>query len=52
MITTPPIGDQCTVCEAAEPCECDLNGDGRCDGRDWNLFIPDWGRDDCPIPQM
>jgi hypothetical protein len=28
-------------------CECDLNGDGRCDGRDWLLFFPDWGRTDC-----
>jgi hypothetical protein len=32
----------------AESCECDLNGDGTCDGLDWLLFYPDWGRTDCP----
>jgi hypothetical protein len=31
----------------AEECECDLNGDGSCDGSDWLLFYPDWGREDC-----
>jgi hypothetical protein len=29
-------------------CECDLNGDGSCDGLDWMMFYPDWGRTDCP----
>jgi hypothetical protein len=29
-------------------CECDLNGDGTCDGLDWLMFYPDWGRTDCP----
>ena len=32
-----------------DSCECDLNEDGRCDGRDWLLFFPDWGRTDCPV---
>ena len=32
------------------PCECDLNGDGSCDGLDWLLFYPDWGRTDCNDP--
>jgi hypothetical protein len=33
-----------------DPCECDLNGDGKCDMLDWLLFGEDWGRTDCPIP--
>ena len=28
-------------------CECDLNSDGSCNGFDWLLFYPDWGRTDC-----
>jgi hypothetical protein len=28
-------------------CECDLNKDGSCNGLDWLLFYPDWGRFDC-----
>jgi sugar lactone lactonase YvrE len=32
----------------SEICECDLNGDGSCNGLDWLLFYPDWGRTDCP----
>jgi hypothetical protein len=28
-------------------CECDLNDDGSCNGLDWLLFYPDWGRTDC-----
>jgi hypothetical protein len=32
----------------AESCECDLNSDGTCDGLDWLLFYPEWGRTDCP----
>jgi PKD repeat protein len=31
-----------------QPCECDLNGDGRCDMRDWLLFGKNWGRTNCP----
>jgi len=30
-----------------DPCECDLNNDGRCDMQDWLLFGEDWGRTDC-----
>jgi kexin len=30
-----------------EICECDLNQDNSCDGLDWLLFYPDWGRTDC-----
>ena len=33
-----------------EPCECDLNHDGRCDMQDWLLFGEDWGRTDCGTP--
>jgi hypothetical protein len=33
-----------------EECECDLNGDGSCNGVDWLLFYPDWGRTDCNAP--
>ena len=35
-----------------DPCECDLNNDGTCDGRDWLLFFPDWGRTDCNQPEV
>jgi hypothetical protein len=28
-------------------CACDLNSDGSCNGLDWLLFYPDWGRTDC-----
>jgi hypothetical protein len=31
-------------------CECDLNTDGKCNGLDWLLFYPDWGRTDCNEP--
>jgi hypothetical protein len=31
-------------------CGCDLNRDGSCDGYDWSLFYPDWGRNDCSEP--
>jgi hypothetical protein len=34
----------------ADPCECDLNADGRCDMLDWLLFGEDWGRTDCGTP--
>jgi len=34
----------------AEPCECDLNHDGRCDMQDWLKFGEDWGRTDCGTP--
>ncbi len=30
-------------------CECELNQDGACNGQDWLLFYPDWGRTDCPL---
>jgi len=33
-----------------EPCDFVLNRDAGCDGFDWLLFYPDWGRTDCPIP--
>jgi hypothetical protein len=33
-----------------DPCECDLNIDGRCDMQDWLLFGEDWGRIDCNQP--
>jgi hypothetical protein len=32
-------------------CECDLNKDGSCNGQDWLLFYPDWGREDCNNPR-
>jgi hypothetical protein len=35
------------VFEVVDPCECDLNNDGSCNGLDWLLFYPDWGRTDC-----
>jgi hypothetical protein len=31
-------------------CGCDLNSDGSCDGLDWMLFYPGWGRNDCDDP--
>ena len=34
--------------EPSQPCECDLNDDGKCDMQDWLLFGEDWGRTDCP----
>jgi hypothetical protein len=36
------------TCSAADPCECDLNNDGKCDMLDWLLFGENWGRTDCP----
>ncbi len=35
--------------EEEKPCECDLNNDGACNGSDWLLFYPGWGRTDCQI---
>jgi hypothetical protein len=32
------------------PCECDLNQDGSCNGLDWLAFYPDWGRTNCNEP--
>jgi hypothetical protein len=32
------------------PCECDLNEDGKCDMLDWLLFGQDWGRTNCNDP--
>jgi hypothetical protein len=31
------------------PCSCDLNNDGVCNSLDWEEFIQDWDRTDCPI---
>jgi hypothetical protein len=28
-------------------CSCDLNNDGICNGLDWLMFFPSWGRTDC-----
>ena len=36
--------------EPCEPCECDLNEDGSCDGKDWLIFYPDWGSNHCNEP--
>jgi hypothetical protein len=36
--------------ECREPCECDLNFDGKCNILDWPFFIEDWGRTDCGTP--
>jgi hypothetical protein len=33
--------------KAIDQCECDLNNDGSCNGLDWLVFYPDWGRTDC-----
>jgi hypothetical protein len=33
-----------------EVCECNLNDDNDCNGIDWLLFYPDWGRNDCNDP--
>lgn len=35
---------------AEDACECDLNGDGSCNGLDWLDFYPAWNRDDCKVP--
>jgi hypothetical protein len=35
---------------AVDICECDLNGDGKCDMLDWLLFGEDWGETDCGTP--
>jgi hypothetical protein len=40
VVSQAPI-DDCAICE------CDLNNDGSCNGLDWLLFYPDWGRIDC-----
>ena len=34
----------------SEPCGCDLNQDGSCNGQDWLLFYPHWGRTNCNDP--
>jgi hypothetical protein len=56
LVTIGPDGAaltaDCTVNVFDEfTCECDLNRDGSCDGRDWLLFFPDWGRKDCRVPE-
>ena len=33
----------------AESCQCDLNGDGKCNILDYQLFIQDWGRKDFTV---
>jgi hypothetical protein len=33
-----------------EVCDCNLNNDNDCNGIDWLLFYPDWGRTDCNDP--
>jgi hypothetical protein len=38
-----------TIIDDIEICECDLNRDGNCDGLDWLLFYPDWGRTNCNV---
>jgi hypothetical protein len=37
--------------QCKEICECDLNYDGSCNGYDWLMFYPDWGRTDCNEPE-
>jgi bacillopeptidase F len=32
---------------ATKVCACDLNFDGRCNRRDWKVFLKDWDRTDC-----
>jgi DNA-binding beta-propeller fold protein YncE len=32
----------------AEFCDCDLNKDGSCNILDYQRFIQDWGRSNCP----
>jgi hypothetical protein len=32
-------------------CQCDLNQDGSCNGLDWLIFYPDWGRTNCNEPE-
>jgi hypothetical protein len=34
------------------PCKGDLDNDGDVDLDDWNLFLEDWGRTDCPRPPL
>jgi len=34
----------------ADPCECNLNDDHKCDMQDWLKFGEDWGRTDCGTP--
>lgn len=34
---------------SVDPCECDLNQDGKCNILDYQEFIQDWGRTDCPL---
>jgi len=43
------LGTQKTLLPA-DICECDLNGDHKCDMQDWLLFGTDWGRTDCGTP--
>jgi len=34
--------------DLTESCDCDLNKDGACNILDYQRFIQDWGRRDCP----
>jgi hypothetical protein len=43
------LGSQSTL-PCPDFCECDLNGDKKCDMQDWLLFGEDWGRTDCNTP--
>ena len=40
-------GDIEGQCYYFDNCECDLNDDGYCDGKDLRIFANDYGRDDC-----
>ena len=33
-----------------DACQCDLSGDGSCNGLDWLQFYPGWNRSDCKVP--
>jgi hypothetical protein len=35
-----------------DACECNLNHDGKCNILDYQLFIQDWGRQDCNEPDV
>ena len=41
--------DEYNSTPSPEPCECDLTKDGKCNILDYQLFIQDWGRKDCPV---
>jgi hypothetical protein len=43
-------GNLGTINVSEDACECDLNGDGSCNGLDWLDFYPGWDRSDCKEP--